>query len=57
MAIEYLYEEVSHKGLNKYRVVRATNEYELDQKVQALRAQWDAQWARIVERENKKKKR
>lgn len=55
MAIEYLYEEVSHKGLNKYRVVRATNEYELDQKVQALRAQWDAQWARIVERENKKK--
>jgi len=55
MAVEYLYEEVSHKGLNKYRVVRATNEYELEQKVQALRAQWDSQWARIVERKNKKK--
>lgn len=55
MAVEYLYEEVSHKGLNKYRVVRATNEYELEQKVQALRAQWDSQWARIVERENKKR--
>lgn len=54
MAYRYFYqEEVSHKGLNKYRVVKATNRYELNQKVNALRAQWDEQWKKKVERENK----
>ncbi len=47
--------EVSHKGLNKYRVVKAATPYELEQKTRALKAQWDDQWARIVEREKRKK--
>lgn len=47
--------EVSHKGLNKYRVVKAATPYELEQKTRALKAQWDDQWARIVEREQRKK--
>ncbi len=38
--------EVSHKGLNKYRIVKAATQYELDQKTAALRAQWDEQWAK-----------
>ena len=47
--------EVSHKGLNKYRIVKAQSEYELQQKTRALMAQWDEQWARIEEREARKK--
>ena len=56
MSTRYLYAmEVSHKELNKYRIVKANSEYELQQKAQALRSQWDAQWSRIVEREKKKR--
>jgi len=47
--------EVSHKGLNKYRIVKAATQYELDQKTAALMAQWDEQWAKKVEREGKLK--
>lgn len=54
MATKYIYqEEVTHKGLNKYRVVKAATQYELNQKVNALKAQWDEQWAKIVAREAK----
>jgi len=53
MATRNIYRaEVFHRGLNKYRIVRAASPYELDQKTRALMAQWDQQWARIVEREN-----
>lgn len=56
MGTRYMYQsEVSHKGLNKYRIVKAATQYELDQKTRALMAQWDEQWARIVEREERKK--
>ena len=42
MASRYFYQsEVSHKGLNKYRIVKAATQYELDKKIVALRAQWD----------------
>lgn len=51
----YFRKEVYHEGLNKYRVVKAANYRELQQKVKALNAQWDAQWSRIVEREERKK--
>lgn len=54
MASKYLYQaEVSHRGLNKYRIVKAENKYELDRKVKALQAQWNEQWEKKVERENK----
>lgn len=56
MATRYMYQaEVSHEGLNKYKVVKAATKRELDQKTNALMAQWDEQWARIVERETRKK--
>lgn len=56
MASRYLYQaEVSHKGLNKYRIVKAATQYELNQKTAALMAQWNEQWARKVEREDKLK--
>lgn len=56
----YCEQEVRHNGLNKYRVVKAATNYELDQKVRALKAQWNEQWERKclaeskrIERENK----
>ena len=56
MSSKYIYQaEVSHKGLNKYRIVKAATKHELDQKTTALMAQWDEQWARIVERETIKR--
>ena len=45
--------EVSHPGLNKYRIVKAASRYELNQKVSALKNQWDAEWAKKIEREQK----
>lgn len=39
--------ELSHAGLNKYRIVKAETVYELNCKADAIRAQWDAQWQRI----------
>lgn len=55
MASRYPYQaEVSHKGLNKYRIIKAESKYELDKKIRAISAQWDEQWARIVEREERK---
>ena len=54
MAQKYHYQsEVSHKGLNKYRIVKAETSRELEQKVNALKKQWDEEWAKKVEREKK----
>lgn len=56
MASRYYYQtEISHKGLNKYRIVKAASQYELSQKVTAIEAQWNEQWAKKVERDNKQK--
>ncbi|SHJ91534.1 restriction endonuclease [Anaerotignum lactatifermentans] len=55
MARKYTYQtEVWHDGLNKYRVVKASNRRELQQKVNTLKAEWDEQWQRKVEKEMKK---
>ena len=52
MAARYMYaKEVSHQGLNKYRVVKAPTRHELERKVSALQAQWDEQWRKFLERE------
>ena len=54
MASKYFYQaEVVHKGLNKYRIVKAGHKDELNQKVSALQAQWNEQWKKKIERENK----
>lgn len=54
MASKFYYEEeVCHDGLNKYKIVKAETEYELNQKVKALKAQWDEQWEKKVEKERK----
>lgn len=50
----YFEQEVRHSGLNKYRVVKAASSYELDQKVRALKAQWNEQWERKCSAENKR---
>lgn len=47
--------EVSHNGLNKYRVVTAYSQDELNRKVNTLKAQWDNQWKKQTEREIKKR--
>ena len=53
--MKYYYEqEVRHSGLNKYRVVKAASNYELEQKVRALKAQWNEQWERKCLVENKR---
>ena len=54
MARRFLYqEEVYHRGLNKYRIVKAETFHELEEKKRALMAQWNEQWDRKVEREAK----
>ena len=56
MATRYSYQaEVTHKGLNKFRIVKAATQDELNQKTAALMAQWDEQWAKKIEREDKLK--
>jgi restriction system protein len=49
----YYYTEISHKGLNKYRVIKAESKYELEQKKNAILAQWNEQWKRMKERERR----
>lgn len=54
----YTYSEVvTHSGLNKCKVIKASTQYELNEKVRATRAQWDEQWKRKCEAENKRKER
>lgn len=36
--------EISHKGLHKYKILKASSEYELKQKATAQLALWDEQW-------------
>ena len=58
MAGKYYFQtEVRHKGLNKYRVVKAGSRYELNQKAEALKAQWDEQWDKKSAAEEKKAER
>lgn len=49
----YWQREISHHGLNKYRVVKGQTRWEVDQKAAAILAQWDEQWRRQQEREAK----
>ncbi len=54
MASKFLYKaEIKHDQLNKYRIIKAETQYELDQKCNNVMAQWNTQWAKIVERRNR----
>jgi restriction system protein len=43
--------EVKHTGLNKYRHIRGSDKYVVEQKARMLSAQWDDEWARKMEKE------
>ncbi|MGD0038282.1 MAG: restriction endonuclease [Bacteroidota bacterium] len=45
--------EVRHSGLNKYRLIRGTDQYVVEQKAAAQRAAWDEIWQKKVEREQR----
>lgn len=47
--------EVSHAGLNKYCLVKATTKNELKKKTEALEAQWEDQWKKKLERDKRVK--
>jgi restriction system protein len=49
--------EVRHDGLNKYRMVRGSNAYEVEQRAAALVAQWNGEWARRLEVDNRRTQR
>ena len=44
--------EVRHQGLNKYRVIKGTDKYVVEQKAAAQQAAWDAIWQRRLEKES-----
>lgn len=53
--MSYRYQiEVTHQGLNKYRIVRGSTRWETKQKADSLLAQWNEQWARVIENEQKR---
>jgi restriction system protein len=49
--------QISHPGLNKYRVIRGTDRLIVEQKAQAQQFQWDAMWQRQQLRESQQKNR
>lgn len=54
MSTNYYKQELSHKGLNKYKIIKAAIRYELEQKVTATMAQWNEQWKRKCMAEQKR---
>ncbi|TCP19476.1 restriction system protein, partial [Scopulibacillus darangshiensis] len=58
MAYRYMYEvEIKHDGLNKYRVIRGSNRYVVEQKAQAQMNQWNEMWEKKQVAETKKAER
>ncbi len=45
--------EVRHSGLNKYRLIRGTDQYVVEQKAAAQKAAWEEMWRKKVEREQR----
>ena len=44
--------EVSHDELNKYRIIKGKNKYEVEEKARIQRLQWNEMWERKVRQEN-----
>ncbi len=56
MAYKYYYEiEVKHDGLNKYRHIRGTDKYVVEQKAAALQSSWDEMWDKKCAAEKRRK--
>lgn len=49
--------EVRHPGLSKFRMLRGSNRYEVEQRAAALRAQWDDEWTRRRAVEDRRQQR
>jgi len=49
--------EVRHSGLNKFRVIRGASRYEVGERAEALRAQWDDEWSRRQDIETRRQQR
>ncbi len=45
--------EVRHSGLNKYLLIRGTDQYVVEQKAEAQKAAWNEMWRKKVEREQR----
>lgn len=55
MSYKQVYEiEIKHDGLNKYRLIRGTNWYVVQQKAAAQKLQWDEMWRKKSEAERKR---
>jgi restriction system protein len=58
MSIKYYYEiKVRHNDLNKYRHIRGTDRYVVEQKAAALQNSWDEMWAKRCAAEQKRKEK
>ncbi len=56
MAYRQMWEiEIRHEGLNKYRHIRGSDRYVVEQKAQAQRLAWDEMWVKKLEVEESKK--
>lgn len=54
MAYREMYEmEVKHKGLHKYRLIRGTDQYVVEQKAQAQVKTWDEMWKKKQDAQQK----
>src|ERR1041385_166155 len=45
--------EIRHEGLHKYRVIKGTDRFVVEQKAAAQRAIWNSMWASRIERARK----
>src|ERR1700745_1163977 len=50
-------EEVRHAGLSKYQVIRGSERRVVEERAGALRAQWDAEWERRCDAEQRRSAR
>ncbi len=49
MPTYYHQRELKHEGLNKYRIIKAQTQYELEEKCRVIINQWNEQWKRKCE--------
>ena len=50
----YYQKELYHEGLNKRQIIHASSIYELEQKERVLLSQWEVQWSKVLEKEQKR---
>lgn len=47
--------EISHEGLNKYKVIKGNDYYVVKQKAHVQKLAWEEQWRKKVEAEEKRR--